>query len=244
LIKHRYISFVILLMPITAKAQHKTTHTNMLWEGYYNTTNFNKDWSLLSDAQIRTRDWTKQWSQILVRSGLNYKINNQIAVTAGFAFFKNAQYSNKELFLKNEWRPWQEFSYQVRLHKLNFIQRLRTEQRFLQQVTDNEKTHHYQYIFRLRYRFEFQIPFLENRIIFLAGNEVLVNPGYLNNSMFFDQNRTFAGVNFKLNQSTGLQFQYLKILQWHSNTSVLDDQNIIRINLLQQFNFRKSHDSK
>ncbi len=244
MIKSQYISFVILLMPFALKAQHKTTHTNMLWEGYYNTINFNKNWSLLSDAQIRTRDWTRQWSQILARSGVNYKINNRIAVTAGFAFFKNAQYANKELFLKNEWRPWQEFSYQVKMHQINFIQRLRTEQRFLQQVVDDEKTRDYQYIFRLRYRFEFQTPFEENRIVFLAGNEVLLNPGYLNHSMFFDQNRTFAGVNLKLNRNTALQFQYLKILQWRSNTSVLDDQNIIRINLLQQFNFRKSHDSK
>jgi hypothetical protein len=235
---------LILLLPFASNAQHKTTHTNMLWEGYYNTMNFNKTWSLLSDAQIRTRDWTKQWSQILVRSGLNYKINDHTAVTAGFAFFKNAQYSNKELFLKNEWRPWQEFSYQVKLHKINFSQRLRTEQRFLQQVVNNEKANDYQYIFRLRYRFEFQMPLKENNIIILAGNEVLVNPEYLNNSLFFDQNRAFAGLNCKVNSNSTFQFQYVKIFQWHSNTSVLDDQNVFRINLLQQFNLRKSHDSK
>jgi hypothetical protein len=233
---------VILLLPLTSKAQHKTTHTNMLWEGYYNTASFNKHWSLLSDVQIRTKDWTRQWSQLLVRSGVNYKISDHISLTAGFAFFKNAQYANKELLLKNEWRPWQELSYQVKSNKINFLQRLRTEQRFLQQVADNHKTHNYQYIFRLRYRLEFQIPFQENKFVFLAGNEVLVNPGYLNNSLFFDQNRTFAGINLKLDRNTALQLQYVKILQWHSNTSVLDDQNVARINLLQQFNFRKRHD--
>jgi hypothetical protein len=231
-------------MPFALKAQHKTAHTNMLWGGYYNTISFNDHWSLLSDAQIRTKDWTQQWSQILGRSGLNYQIDDHVSLTAGFAFFKNAQYVGKELLLKNEWRPWQEFFYQVKCQKINFIQRLRTEQRFLQQVVDNHKTDDYQYIFRLRYRLEFQIPFAENKIVFLAGNEVLVNPAYLNNSSFFDQNRTFAGVNLKLNRNTALQFQYLKILQWHSNTSVLDDQNVGRINVLQQFNFRKSHDSK
>lgn len=239
-----YKYFVILLLPFSSKAQHKTTHTDMLWEGYYNTLSLSKNWSLSSDAQIRTKDWTKQWSQILVRSGLNYKINNRFAVTAGFAFFKNAQYANKELFLKNEWRPWQEFSYQVKRQKINFTQRLRTEQRFLQQVVNNEKTNDYQYIFRLRYRFEFQIPLQKNNFVILAGNEVLVNPAYLNNSLYFDQNRTFAGVNCKVNSNSTFQFQYLKIFQWHSNTSVLDDQNVFRINFIQQFNFRKSHDPK
>lgn len=239
-----YKYFVILLLPLTSKTQHKTTHTNMLWEGYYNTINFNKNWSLSNDAQIRTRDWTKQWSQILVRSGLNYKINNHFAATAGFAFFKNGQYANKELFLKNEWRPWQEFSYQVKARKINFSQRLRTEQRFLQQIVNNAKTNDYQYIFRLRYRFEFQIPLNENRLFILAANEVLVNPGYLNNNLFFDQNRTIGGLNWKVNSNSAIQFQYIKVYQWHSNTSVLDDQNVLRLNYIQQFNFRKSNESK
>ena len=216
----------------------------MLWEGYYNTINFNKKWSLLNDAQIRTRDWTNQWSQILVRSGLNYKINNHLSLTTGFAFFKNSQYNNKELFLKNEWRPWQEFSYQIKAGKINCSQRLRTEQRFLQQIVNNEKTNDYQYIFRLRYRFEFQIPLNENRFVILAANEVLVNPAYLNNNLFFDQNRTIGGLNWRINFNSAIQFQCIKIYQWHSNTSLLDDQNVFRINYIQQFNFRKSNESK
>jgi Protein of unknown function (DUF2490). len=228
-------------MPVVSEAQHKIEHTNMIWAGYYNTIQFNKKWSVVSDAQLRTMDWKEKWSQLLIRSGLSYTFSERTAVTGGFAFFKNAQYSRKQLFLKNEFRPWQEFSYQVKCNKVNLIQRLRTEQRFLQQVINNTKSNRYEYIFRLRYRFEFQVPLKENELKLLMGNETMVNPGHLNNSLFFDQNRTFAGLHFKLRPETSLQCQYLKIFQWRSNTSVLEDQNILRVNIYQQFNFKKNY---
>ncbi|MEJ7671666.1 MAG: DUF2490 domain-containing protein [Chitinophagaceae bacterium] len=212
----------------------------MLWAGYYNTVRFNKNWSLVSDAQLRTRDWSEKWSQLLVRSGVSYTFNEHIAVTGGLAFFKNAQYAEKLLFLKNEWRPWQEFSYQVKLNKINFIQRVRTEQRFLQQVVNNKKSEHYEFTFRLRYRFDWQFPLKENNLKLLIGNEVLINPGFINTTHFFDQNRTFAGLQFKLFSNTSLQSQYLKIFQWRSNASVLEDQNVFRVNIYQQFNFREN----
>jgi len=233
--------FFILGSPVLGLAQHSTIHSDRLWAGYFNTISFNKKWSLKNDAQLRTTDWFNKWSQLLIRSGAVYNFNNRVAVTVGLAFFKNAQYSGKELLLKNEWRPWQEFSYELPFHKINFSQRLRTEQRFLQLVQNNELSKSYQYIFRLRYKFEWQFPLKDDNIKLLTGNEIMVNPGYIRNSLFFDQNRTSAGINFKLNSTSNLQCQYLKIFQWHSNTSVLEDQNVFRINFIQQFNrFKKS----
>ena len=176
MITRQHIVFVMLFISLASKAQHKTEHTNMLWTGYYNTVRFNKHWSLVSDAQLRTKDWTNKWSQILVRSGASYNLNDKTAVTLGFAFFKNAQYVEKQLFLKNEWRPWQEISYQVKLNKINLTQRIRTEQRFLQQLVNNNLTKTYEYIFRFRYRFDLQIPLQQNNLKLLIGNEVLVNP--------------------------------------------------------------------
>lgn len=226
-------------MPVTSTAQHTTTHTNILWAGYGSTIRFNKKWALVNDVQIRTKDWADKWLLYAVRAGLSYNINDHATVTAGLTLFEGAQYVGRDLFFRNEWRPWEELSYQLKLKKINLLQRLRTEQRFLQQVINNRKANIYQYIFRLRYRFEWQFPLTENTIKLMAGNEILINPGYLNNSLFFDQNRTFAGINFKLSATTNLQCQYIKIFQWRSTTSVLEDQNAFRVNVYQQFNTRK-----
>ncbi|MEO8854241.1 MAG: DUF2490 domain-containing protein, partial [Ginsengibacter sp.] len=186
-----------------------------------------------------TREWAQHWSQMLVRSGLSYKVNEHFSVTGGFAFFKNAQYDHKNLFLKNEYRPWQELFYQVKLKKINLTQRLRTEQRFQQQVVNDQLTKKYQYIFRLRYRCEAQFPLKSNKMAFLVANEIMVNPGYTNKTLFLDQNRSFAGLNIKLKENTALQFQYVKIFQWHSNTRILENQDILRLNLFQQLSYRK-----
>jgi Protein of unknown function (DUF2490) len=244
LITKQHIIFLALFIPVATKAQRKIEHTNMIWTGYYNIIRFNKKWSVGSDAQLRTRDWNEKWSQLLIRSGLSYAISDRAAVTTGFAFFKNAQYSGKQLFLKNEFRPWQEFSYQVKLNKINLIQRLRTEQRFLQQVVQNTKSNRYEYILRVRYKFEGQIPLKENKLKLLLGNEIMINPCYIHNSLFFDQNRTFAGLHYNMSPKTSVQCNYLKILQWRSNSSVLEDQNILRFNIYQEFNFKKKYVSK
>lgn len=239
MIAQKYITVAILSLPLRTASQHMVRHTNMFWAGYYNTSRLNNKWSLASDAQMRTKDWTHKWSQLLIRSGAGYTFNNRVSVTAGLAFFKNAQHVGKDLFLKNEWRPWQEVSCQQLLHKINFNQRLRCEQRFLQVINNNELTKNYQYIFRLRYKFEFQFPLKAHNIKLLAANEVMVNPGYIHNSLFFDQNRTFAGINFKLNSTSSLQCQYVKVFQWHGNTYVMDNQNVVRVNFVQQLNYLK-----
>lgn len=234
------IAVVILLSPFATDAQRTTQHTNMFWAGYYNTVRLGNKLSIASDVQLRTKDWANEWSQLLVRSGLAYSFNNNFSITGGVAFFKNAQYADKELLLKNEWRPWQELFYQLTLHKINLVQRLRAEERFLQEVVNNKKINSYQYIFRLRYKFEWQFPLDQNNIRLLIGNEIMVNTDYINTKLFFDQNRTSSGINFKLNSVTNLQYQYIKIFQWHSNTSVLEDQNVFRLILIQQFPFEKN----
>lgn len=231
----------MLFLPAGSKAQRKIEHTNMIWTGYYNTIHFNKKWSVASDAQLRTRDWNEKWSQLLIRSGLSYAFTEWAALTGGFGFFKNAQYSGKQLFLKNEFRPWQEFSYHAKWNKINIIQRLRTEQRFLQQVVNYTKSNRYEYILRVRYRFEFQVPLKENELKLLLGNEIMVNPHYISNSLFFDQNRTMAGLQYTLRPKTSMQCQYLKIFQWRSNASVMEDQNVFRLNIYQEFNFKKNY---
>ncbi|MEO7802026.1 MAG: DUF2490 domain-containing protein, partial [Ginsengibacter sp.] len=108
-----YTIFCPLIFPALMQAQQKTIHKNMLWEGYYNTLHFNKKWSLASDAQMRTSDWIKKWSQLVVRSGLSHAFNDHFTFTGGFTFFKNAQYEGTHLLFKNEWRPYQELAYQL-----------------------------------------------------------------------------------------------------------------------------------
>ncbi|MEO8860964.1 MAG: DUF2490 domain-containing protein [Ginsengibacter sp.] len=235
----KYLVLLFLVTPALARAQQTVKHYNILWLSYNNTFRFNNKWALVSDAQVRTVNWADQWLLYAVRTGLSYSVTPNLSLAVGGALFRSAQYNKTDYFFKNEWRPWEEASYMLKFkNKVNLFQRIRTEQRFLQQTANNKKIGKYQYIFRLRYRFEWTFPLIENKIRLLAGDEIFVNPGHLNTQLFFDQNRTFAGLNFKVNNSSVLQTQYIKIFQWRNPSSVLEDQNIIRVNFVQQFSHK------
>jgi Protein of unknown function (DUF2490) len=230
------IVFVIFFIPGTLWAQHKVTHTNMLWFNYNNNIALNKKWNIISDVQIRTREWTSHWSQFALRGGAAYKLNNKFTAAGGFTWFGNVRYFNDEPTVANEWRPWEEIAFQTGIGKNLLIQRIRLEQRFLQIVVLGKKTMEYEDRQRFRYRMEFGFPLTNKKMEIHLGNEVMVNLNYISDNRFFDQNRTFAFINYKISPSLFFQFQYVKIFQWQGLIKVMDDQNVFRFSIHQQIN--------
>lgn len=233
-----YVLFLAILSPAVARAQRQRVQTNMFWFGHYSTITLSNRFAVNSDFQVRTKDWTQQWAQQLVRSGLSYKLNSHLSFSAGGAWFRHAQYSAERLLFRNEWRPWLEVAYGDKWKKSTFMQRLRLEERFIQRIVNGQKTAAYDQVTRLRYRLEYQVPLKGSTLTGSLVNEFMVHPGYIGGKRFLDQNRTFVGVNVKVAPSTILQAQYMKIFQWRTN-NILEDQNVIRFNIHQQFNWKK-----
>ena len=229
---------LFLLSPAFAKAQRQKVHTNFLWLGHYSTIKLSDRFAVNSDVQVRIKDWTEKWSQQLVRSGLSYKLNSHVSFTAGGAWFRHAQYNDGQVLFRNEWRPWLEVAYGDKWKKSTFMQRMRLEERFIQKVVNGQKTGTYDQITRLRYRLEYQVPLKGSTVTGSLVNEFMVHPGYIGSQRFLDQNRTFVGINVKVAPSTILQTQYMKIFMWRTN-NILEDQNVLRFNIHQQFNWKK-----
>lgn len=219
--------------------QHIHTHTNLLWFNYNNTININEKWNVVNDVQLRSRDWVSRWSQFAIRSGVVYKVNKKIAVAAGFTWFGNVRYYNNNPLIANEWRPWEEVSLQLNQRKIIYFQRLRLEQRFLQQTAMGKKLSEYDMRLRLRYRFEVGLPKYRNKLELRLGNEVMTNINHISDNQFFDQNRTFLVLNMNIASQTIFQFQYLKIFQWQPSANTLDNQDVIRFGIQQQLYFHK-----
>lgn len=220
----------------TIAAQHSTTHTNLLWFNYNNSIILNPQWSIANDVQLRTRDWANEWSQFALRTAVNRKLNKQFTVSAGFAWFGTVRNINGENLIANEWRPWEEISFQSTLGKNSLLQRLRLEQRFLQKIINGRKVNEVELRDRLRYRIEAGFPlFKKQQLAIHFGNEVMINVDHLADNLLFDQNRLFAIVNVKLSGNTIFQFQYLKIFQWQAANKIMDHQNVLRFSIHQQF---------
>ncbi len=236
---YRVINTVFLFLIISfAAAQHSTTHASMLWFNYSHSLRIAQHWSIGNDVQVRTWDWTERWSQFGVRTGATYQLNKHFSASAGFAWFGTARYINDDIVIPNEWRPWEEIAYVIKCKKIDFSQRLRLEQRFFQQLAGSKKLSVYKERTRLRYRFEFTLPIKKEKIEVAIGNEVMINPGHLNDSLAFDQNRTFIHLNYRLSEHTTFQFQFIKLIQWQAAGNLLDDQNVFRFGINQKFDLR------
>jgi hypothetical protein len=210
----------------------KFKHEDMIWVGYYNSVVLNKQWSINSDIQGRTRNVYKDWSQALIRTGLSFKPHERITLTAGVAHFR---FFLTNTLTRGEWRPWQEIALSDKLGKVKLSHRLRFEQRFNQKVISNELINEYQFNHRFRYRLDVRFPVVKetekNNVYVLIGNEIMINAGRAITNNYFDQNRTYAGINYELNKKISLQLQYMHIWQLLSNGITLDNIDVIRFNL-------------
>jgi hypothetical protein len=209
----------------------------MVWLGYYNTLNLRGQWSINSDFQFRTKDGFSKYSQALGRMGLTYKLHNKVSVTAGFAHFR--------FFINNrvsraEWRPWQEIMLNDELSKLKISHRIRAEQRFNESVINNLPSGTFQFNHRFRYRIDIRFPLIkssdsERKLNILFGNEVMVNAGKKIVYNYFDQNRSYAGINFEVSKKLSLQLQYIRIWQQSSSGDVLNVSDVFRFNIYNTF---------
>lgn len=225
---------IAFLLPFILAAQPKVVRNQAIWVGYYNTTSLGNRFSVMSDVQVRTKDWVSAWSQQLVRSGLTYEINKRVAATAGFAFFRTAQSTSRDLLFKKEWRPWQELSIKLEKKKTVLTQRLRTEQRFIQQLKEDKLSNNYTFTFRMRYKWDLQVPIAKTALSFGIGNEVMVNPVAIGTPNVFDQNRASGSIFWKAAPGLSLQWQYIKIIQKKWGVDLIDNQDVVRFNVHQQ----------
>ncbi len=204
---------------------------NMLWLRYYNTIAINPKWSINSDAQLRTKNWYQHFSQTVLRVGISYNINDKLTVTMGGAHFR---YFIIDGVTRGEWRPWQEFAVHDRLSSIKLSHRFRLEERFNQLVKANEPTNDYVFNYRLRYKIDLLFPITKNgsgkTLILLLGNELMVNAGKAITYNYFDQNRSYLGLNLELNKKLALQLQYMHIWQQLSSGDTFLSTEVIRFN--------------
>jgi len=227
------MGMLMLCIVMSAGAQGFRTYTDMIWLNYNQSLTLSDKRALVSDIQIRTRDWAGDWAQFAVRSGLQFRLNRHTTVTAGLAWFTTARRSGKNLMLPNEWRPWQEVAFTTSLRKWSLIQRVRTEQRFLQQIVNDKMTDEYAFRLRARYRLELSAPVTKHFAI-SAGNEVMLNLNHLGDSLCFDQNRLFITFQQQLSAALAVQFQYIRLHQWQAARNTRELQDVWRLSFHHQ----------
>ena len=175
------------------------------WWMYFGTHKFSEKYSLHYETQLRNYEIVSNFNQLLPRVGLNYHIDKNTSVTAGYAWIPT-QTSLGEGFdgdLVTENRIWQQFILKNKVGNINFRHRYRLEQRWIKL---GEETN---YKNRARYMLSVRLPISKNEdspLFLLLYDEIFLNIS----DTPFDQNRLFAALGYQINKQMNFQLGYLR----------------------------------
>ena len=192
------------------------------WLMYFGTHHLNDKYSIHYETQLRNYELTNNFFQLLPRFGLNYKIDNNSMVTAGYAFIPT-QTDFDEGWGNNmvtENRIWEQFILRNSIGSIKIRHRYRLEQRWVKNGNNTS------YKNRARYMLSLKIPLSkkEDFPLFLSVyDEIFINIS----DEPFNQNRLYTALGYQFNTNANVQLGYLK----HHNTAAGVIQNLNRLQL-------------
>jgi len=132
-----------------------------------------------------------------------------------------------------EVRPVVEASYEVPIGKIFLQNRIRIDNRFIEESQDQSVWEESFYVFRIRYRILTRIPLKVNdegvsTIMLRLSEEIMFN----NKENTFDQNRVYVSGEFYLSKALTLELGYIFIYQQRFSTDEFYSRNVIRFSLM------------
>ena len=197
------LSLAILILSNVSIAQKEESLGN--WLMYFGTHKLNDKLSLHYETQLRNYKVTSNFNQLLPRVGINYKIDDNAVVTAGYALIPTqSEFNdgwNESMSVEN--RIWQQFILRNKVNNIKLRHRYRLEQRWIKKdnFTDFKN--------RARYMISAKIPLSkkEDFPLFLSVyDEIFLNIS----DTPFDQNRLFGALGFQINNNMNVQAGYLR----------------------------------
>ncbi|MDX1331963.1 MAG: DUF2490 domain-containing protein [Robiginitalea sp.] len=183
-------------------AQETGEDTWGAWYQYFGMNRVSDRLSIHTEAQFRYFETLSNFNQMLLRTGLNYHINEKAIATLGYAYIDtDPTFSDSEELLNDikEHRIFQQFLLYNSVWEFRFEHRYRLEQRFLDFDGVSDTRH------RARYRLQLTLP-LTDTFFLNFYDEIFIN---LQDEPF-DQNRLYAAVGIRITENSSLQLGYLK----------------------------------
>ena len=181
---------------INIQAQNPAENKLGTWYMYNGSHKLSEKFAIKSMAHFRFFDFANDMQQFIGRIGANYKVNNTINVTLGYAFLNTDVTYDLDGGDFNEHRIYEDLNIKHKANKLGFAHRIRAEHRFF-----NSTTGHF-----LRYQLGLSYPisnkwstFLYDEIFFDFDGEA------------FNQNWLGFGFTYKTSDALKLKFGYQRI---------------------------------
>ena len=209
-----FIFFIAFFISVTVRAQNDrlNDYNSTNWLQTFATVPVNKKWSIHTEYQWRRTDGLKNWQQSLLRTGVNYKLNEQVILHAGYAEAETFPYGNYPIAANGtfpEHRMYEQLVLRQPLKKFLITHRFRIEQRWLGRVKagTSREIEDWVFLHRFRYQFRTQLAVSKNWYA-AAADEIFIGAGKNVGVNVFDQNRIFLLAGYKLNRHVSLEAGY------------------------------------
>jgi hypothetical protein len=233
--------FTGLLLCFSAPAAHAQTPSNLrvsdpnanAWLMYFSDARLSERWGVHTEAQWRRAELGQRPLQNFFRAGANYYTNQNLMLTAGYAYALTFPYGDfpvaekfperriyEQLLLKNAHGPVQ------------VAHRFRQEQRWLRRPLQSE----YTYLNRTRYQVRAAVALrrpsagiLPHTPYLAVSDEVFVNFGRNVARNIFDQNRAYAALGYQFTKALALELGYLHHLVAQGNGTVFEYNHTLQV---------------
>jgi hypothetical protein len=237
--------FATLLVSRAAAVERVGDSNGHLWLNYVGDHPLGEGpWGMHLEAQVRRAEMGGDWQQLLIRPGLNYQISPSWSVSAGWAFVETWQYGSYPVAAAfPEHRAWEQVQHTFKALGLEWLHRLRLEQRWLGEMDidpgGDTDVANWRYENRIRYLLRAGIPVGRSGKTYVAlWDEVFFNFGSNVSGNDFDQNRAFAGIGRKLGDGARIEIGYLEQTLRRRGGMIREDNHTLAVWFLSKWPFR------
>lgn len=237
--------FCLLLVCFVSKAQTEKNidHQSLLWTRYYNQLTINNKWSIHTEFDNRIFINPVEENLYETRIQGRYKINPNIEVGAGYAYFSVATQVPEVTydFRIPEHRMQQDIIWKQENGNFTTNQRFQIEERFTHNANKESLLSGHTFTWRFRYRLQGEYSCWKRDSQYLkaiAYDEIMINAGESIVKNTFDQNRIYAALQYGVNKNIAVELGYLNSFQQRASGVDYFDRDIIRFTLFHKIKLK------
>ena len=199
------------------------------WFSINATGKLSKRFGIMADWHHRRSDFLANTNFHLLRAGAVYWFKPTHTVAAGYASLWLAPAVPGWKTYSQENRIYQQAQIQSRWGKVQWVQRVRLEQRWVQRIARDEWTGTRRFTGRYRYLISATIPIWKNASLpkLTLADELLLRSGKEAQGAF-DQNRWFVGIRQTINKHWSFDLGYMQVYQQRLSGGQYDRNHTLR----------------
>jgi hypothetical protein len=224
----------------TVEPEKQVTSNVQSWFSFNSTYRFTDKWGLAADVHVRLDDFVTDNYFYFLRAGAMYWISGKYPVVLGYAHMWLAPPDGDSTW-SNENRIYQQWASTQKLGKVSVLNRIRLEERWKDNIVNDEIVGSKLFTVRLRYLASFEFQLFKNPKIpsLVIADEIHIQFGESVIYNTFDQNRIFFGIKQKINKNLSFDIGYWNIWQQKSSGNIYTQSHLLRLFFYYNLDCRK-----